>query len=89
VSLLVDLAVFEDRRVLGANLSILDMGAIIGGEALALALYLQEGRGLTPLVTGLCFVRALMIAPVFALGVPSGYGCVVLSVSAFPGRSPS
>jgi len=49
---LVDLALFEDRRVLGANLSLLGMGGIIGGEALVLTLYLQEGRGLSALVTG-------------------------------------
>jgi EmrB/QacA subfamily drug resistance transporter len=66
---LVDLALFEDRSVLGANLSLLGMGAIIGGEALVLTLYLQEGRGLSALVTGLCFVPQALGA--FALSGPA------------------
>ena len=69
VSPLVDLALFKDRRVLGANLSILGMGAIIGGEALVLTLYLQVGRGLSALITGLCFVPQAIGA--FALSGPA------------------
>ena len=69
VSPLVDLGLFEDRSVLGANLSLLGLGAIIGGEALVLTLYLQVGRGLSPVVTGLCFVPQAVGA--FALSGPA------------------
>ena len=55
--------------MLGANLSILGMGAIIGGEALVLTLYLQVDRGLSALVTGLCFVPQDVGA--FALSGPA------------------
>jgi predicted MFS family arabinose efflux permease len=53
---LVDLALFEDRPILGANLSLMGLGAITAGELLVLTLYLQEGRHLSPVLTGLCFV---------------------------------
>jgi MFS family permease len=53
---LVDLALFKDRRVLGANLAFLGLGAIIAGELLAVILYLREGRGLSAFLAGLCLV---------------------------------
>ena len=53
---LVDLALFRDRPILGANLCLTALGAYTAGEVLVLTLYLQEGRMLSPLLTGLCFV---------------------------------
>jgi EmrB/QacA subfamily drug resistance transporter len=53
---LIDLALFGDRPVLGANLCLTALGAYTAGEVLVLTLYLQEGRNLSPLLTGLCFV---------------------------------
>jgi MFS family permease len=55
-SSLVDLALFEDRRVVGANLSFFALGAIIAGELLVVTLYLREGRGLSAFLAGLCLV---------------------------------
>jgi Na+/melibiose symporter-like transporter len=53
---LVDLALFRDRRILGANLCAAALGAATGAELILLTLYLQESRGLSPALTGLCFV---------------------------------
>jgi EmrB/QacA subfamily drug resistance transporter len=53
---LVDLALFRDRGILGANLCLLGLGAFNAGEVLLIALYLQQGRHLSPVLTGLCFV---------------------------------
>jgi EmrB/QacA subfamily drug resistance transporter len=55
VSPLVDLTLFDDRRLVGANLSIFGLGAIVAAEVLLLTLYLQDGRGLSALLAGLCF----------------------------------
>jgi EmrB/QacA subfamily drug resistance transporter len=53
---LVDLALFKDRRILGANLCLTGLGAYTAGEILVITLYLQNGRHLSPVLTGLCFV---------------------------------
>jgi hypothetical protein len=53
---LLDLALFKDRRIDGANLSLFGLGAFNAGEVLLVTLYLQEARNLSPLVTGLCFI---------------------------------
>jgi EmrB/QacA subfamily drug resistance transporter len=53
---LVDLALFKDPRILGANLCMAGLGALIAGELIVLTLYLQDGRNLNPVLTGLCFV---------------------------------
>jgi EmrB/QacA subfamily drug resistance transporter len=66
---LLDLALLRDRAILGANLSLLAYGACNAGEVLLVTLYLQEGRGLTPLFTGLCFVPQAVGA--FALAGPA------------------
>jgi hypothetical protein len=53
---ILDLALLKDRGILGANLSLIAVGAFTAGQVLLVTLYLQEGRGLSPLLTGLCFV---------------------------------
>jgi EmrB/QacA subfamily drug resistance transporter len=53
---LVDLALFADRRILGANLSLFGLGAFNAAEVLLVTLYLQLGRNLSPVLTGLCFI---------------------------------
>ena len=53
---LLDLALFADRGIRAANLSLLAVGAYNAGEILLVTLYLQEGRHLSPVLTGLCFV---------------------------------
>jgi MFS family permease len=53
---LLDLALFRDRGILGANLCLIGLGAFNAGEVLLIALYLQQGRHLSPVLTGLCFV---------------------------------
>ncbi len=54
--------------ILGANLSLIAVGAFTAGQVLLVTLYLQEGRGLSPLLTGLCFVP--QAAGSFALSRP-------------------
>jgi EmrB/QacA subfamily drug resistance transporter len=53
---LVDLALFSDPRIVGANLSLFGLGAFTAGEVLLVSLYLQLGRNLSPVLTGLCFI---------------------------------
>jgi EmrB/QacA subfamily drug resistance transporter len=67
---ILDLALLKDRGILGANLSLIAVGAFTAGQVLLVTLYLQEGRGLSPLLTGLCFVP--QAAGSFALSGPAG-----------------
>ena len=53
---ILDLALLKDRGIAGANLALIAIGAFSAGQVLLVSLYLQEGRGLSPLLTGLCFV---------------------------------
>jgi hypothetical protein len=53
---LLDLALFADGGIRAANLSLLAVGAYNAGEILLVTLYLQEGRHLSAVLTGLCFV---------------------------------
>jgi MFS family permease len=53
---LLDLALFADRGIRAANLCLLAVGGYNAGQVLLVTLYLQEGRHLSPLLTGLCFV---------------------------------
>jgi EmrB/QacA subfamily drug resistance transporter len=66
---LLDLAFFEDRGILGSNLSLFAFGACNAGTVFLVTLYLQEGRRLSPLLTGLCFVP--QAAGSFALAGPA------------------
>ena len=67
---ILDLALLKDRGILGANLALIAVGAFSAGQVLLLTLYLQEGRGLSPVLTGLCFVPQAVGA--FALSGPAG-----------------
>jgi EmrB/QacA subfamily drug resistance transporter len=67
---ILDLALLKDRGILGANLALITVGAFSAGQVLLVTLYLQEGRGLSPLLTGLCFVP--QAAGAFALAGPAG-----------------
>src|SRR5580700_11891544 len=64
-----DLALLRDRGIAGANLTLIAVGAFSAGVVLLMTLYLQEGRGLSPLLTGLCFVP--QAAGAFALAGPA------------------
>jgi MFS family permease len=75
---LLDLALFRDCRVLGANLSLFGLGAFNAGEVLLVALYLQEGRNLSALLTGLCFVP--QAAGAFLLSGPASKVVPMLGV---------
>jgi EmrB/QacA subfamily drug resistance transporter len=66
---LLDLRLLQDRTILGANSSLLAFGACNAGAVLLVTLYLQEGRGLSPVLTGLCFVP--QAAGAFALAGPA------------------
>jgi MFS family permease len=66
---LLDLDLFKDRGILGANASLLAFGASNAGAVLLVTLYLQEGRGLDPVLTGLCFIP--QAAGAFALAGPA------------------
>jgi MFS family permease len=66
---LLDLALLKDRGILGANLALIAIGAFSAGQVLLMTLYLQEGRGLSALLTGLCFVP--QAAGAFALAGPA------------------
>jgi EmrB/QacA subfamily drug resistance transporter len=66
---LLDLALFADRGIRAANLSLLAVGAYNAGEILLVTLYLQEGRHLSAVLTGLCFVPQAVGA--FALAGPA------------------
>jgi EmrB/QacA subfamily drug resistance transporter len=67
---LFDLALLKDRCIAGANLAFIAVGASNSAQVLLLTLYLQEGRGLPPVLTGLCFVPQAVGA--FALSRPAG-----------------
>jgi EmrB/QacA subfamily drug resistance transporter len=67
---LLDLALLKDRGIAGANLTIMTVGAFNAAQVLLVTLYLQEGRGLSPVFTGLCFVP--QAAGAFALSGPAG-----------------
>ena len=67
---ILDLALLKDRGIAGANLALIAIGAFSAGQVLLVSLYLQEGRGLSPLLTGLCFVP--QAAGAFALSGPAG-----------------
>jgi EmrB/QacA subfamily drug resistance transporter len=66
---LLDLALFKDRGIAGANLALIAVGAFNAGQVLLVTLYLQQGRGLSPVLTGLCFVP--QAAGAFALSGPA------------------
>jgi hypothetical protein len=66
---LLNLDLLKDRGILGANESLLAYGACNAGAIVLVTLYLQEGRGLSPLLTGLCFVPQAVGA--FALAGPA------------------
>ena len=66
---ILDLALFKDRGILGANLCLIAVGAFSAGQVLLVTLYLQEGRALSPALTGLCFVP--QAAGSFALAGPA------------------
>jgi MFS family permease len=66
---LLNLDLLKDRRILGANECLLAYGACNAGAVLLVTLYLQEGRGLSPLQTGLCFIPQAVGA--FALAGPA------------------
>jgi EmrB/QacA subfamily drug resistance transporter len=67
---LLDLALLKDRGVAGANLTLIAVGAFSAAQVLLVTLYLQEGRGLSPVLTGLCFIP--QAAGAFALSGPAG-----------------
>jgi EmrB/QacA subfamily drug resistance transporter len=66
---ILDLALLKDRGILGANLCLVAVGAYAAGQVLLVTLYLQEGRALSPLLTGLCFIP--QAAGAFALSGPA------------------
>jgi EmrB/QacA subfamily drug resistance transporter len=67
---LLDLALLSDRGITGANLALVTVGAFNAAQVLLVTLYLQEGRGLSPVLTGLCFIP--QAAGAFALSGPAG-----------------
>jgi len=67
---LLDLALLKDRGIAGANLTFIAVGAFSAAQVLLVTLYLQEGRGLSPVLTGLCFIP--QAAGAFALSGPAG-----------------
>jgi EmrB/QacA subfamily drug resistance transporter len=67
---LLDLSLLKDRGIAGANLALITVGASNAAQVLLLTLYLQEGRGLSPVLTGLCFIP--QAAGAFALSGPAG-----------------
>ncbi len=67
---LLNLGLFADRGIRGANITLIAVGAFNGGQVLLTTLYLQEGRGLSPVLTGLCFLPQAIGA--FALSGPAG-----------------
>ncbi len=66
---LLDLKLLEDRGILGANECLLAFGACNAAAVLLMTLYLQEGRGFSPLVTGLCIIPQAVGA--FSLAGPA------------------
>ena len=70
----------------GANLTLIAIGAFSAGQVLLVTLYLQEGRGLSPVLTGLCFVP--QAAGAFALSGPAGKLVPASRAAAGAGRRP-
>ena len=66
---LLNLVLLKDRGIAGANLTLIAIGAFNAGQVLLVTLYLQQGRGLSPVLTGLCFVP--QAAGAFALSGPA------------------
>jgi EmrB/QacA subfamily drug resistance transporter len=66
---LLNLDLLKDGGILGANVCLLVYGACNAGAVFLVALYLQEGRDLSPLLTGLCFIPQAVGA--FALAGPA------------------
>jgi EmrB/QacA subfamily drug resistance transporter len=66
---LLDLTLFADRGIRAANLCLLAVGAYNAGQILLVTLYLQQGRHLSSVLTGLCFVP--QAAGAFALAGPA------------------
>jgi len=66
---LLNLDLLKDRSILGANECLVAYGVCNAGAVLLVTLYLQEGRGLRPLLTGLCFIPQAVGA--FALAGPA------------------
>ncbi|HUB72068.1 MAG TPA: MFS transporter [Acidimicrobiales bacterium] len=66
---LLNLDLLKDRAILGANQCLLAYGACNAGAVLLVTLYLQEGRDLRPVLTGLCFIPQAVGA--FALAGPA------------------
>ncbi|MCW2542301.1 MAG: transporter [Frankiales bacterium] len=66
---LLNLALLSDRGILGANVCLIAVGAFNAGQVLLVTLYLQDGRHLSPVLTGLCFVP--QAAGAFALSGPA------------------
>ena len=69
---LLDLDLLKVRGIAGANLSLIAVGAFSAGQVLLVTFYLQEGRGLSPVLTGLCFIP--QAAGAFALSGPAQAG---------------
>jgi len=67
---LLNLALLKDRGITGANVTVVAIGAFSAAQVLLATLYLQEGRGLSPVLTGLCFIP--QAAGAFALAGPAG-----------------
>jgi EmrB/QacA subfamily drug resistance transporter len=67
---LLDLTLLKDRGIAGANLTLIAVGAFSGAQVLLVTLYLQDGRALNPVLTGLCFIP--QAAGAFALSGPAG-----------------
>jgi EmrB/QacA subfamily drug resistance transporter len=67
---LLDLAMLKDRAIAGANLTLIALGACNAAQVLLVTLYLQGTRGLSPVLTGLCFIP--QAAGAFALSGPAG-----------------
>jgi EmrB/QacA subfamily drug resistance transporter len=67
---LLDLSLLKDRGIAGANLTLIAVGAFSGAQVLLVTLYLQDGRALNPVLTGLCFIP--QAAGAFALSGPAG-----------------
>jgi len=67
---LLDLALLKDHSIAGANLTLVAVGAFSAAQVLLVTLYLQQGRGLSPVLTGLSFVP--QAAGAFALSGPAG-----------------
>ena len=84
---LLDLTLLKDRGIAGANLTLIAVGAFNAGQVLLTTLYLQEGRGLSPVLTGLCFLP--QAAGAFALSGPAGSSPALGLAVRWPSPCPS